>query len=87
MSAAALKNLPISILFAVLFSRLSSCSLSESPNVFYERYNLKVAAGMASFKVYKQTDICGNPGTALELQKVRLVNENGWKIDDIEISL
>lgn len=43
--------------------------------------------GNAAYLVYKQTDICGNAGTVLEMQKVRLVNEKGWKIDDVEISL
>lgn len=36
---------------------------------------------------YNQTDVCGNTSPAQETQKVRLVNENGWKIDEVEISL
>lgn len=36
---------------------------------------------------YKQTDVCGNISPAQETQRIRLVNENGWKIDEVEISL
>ncbi len=43
--------------------------------------------GNVATLVYKQTDICGNKSATQELQKVRLVNEDGWKIDNVEISL
>ncbi len=42
--------------------------------------------GMAELE-YAQTDICGNKPTTQEKQLIRMVNEGGWKIDDIEISL
>jgi hypothetical protein len=36
---------------------------------------------------YSQKDICGNESTSPEKQSIRMLNEDGWKIDDIEISL
>jgi hypothetical protein len=36
---------------------------------------------------YSQKDICGNESTSQEKQSIRMINEGGWKIDDIEISL
>ena len=36
---------------------------------------------------YSQKDICGNKATTPEKQLVRMINEDGWKIDEIEISL
>lgn len=40
---------------------------------------------------YRQTDVCGNasttPPSAPQSQRVRLVNEGGWKIDHVEIAL
>jgi hypothetical protein len=36
---------------------------------------------------YSQKDICGNESTSQEKQFIRMINEGGWKIDDIEISL
>jgi len=36
---------------------------------------------------YSQKDICGNESSAQEKQLIRMINEGGWKIDDIEISL
>ncbi|WKE64260.1 hypothetical protein PVT67_11215 [Gallaecimonas kandeliae] len=36
---------------------------------------------------YNQQDVCGNPTAVPETQKVRLVREDGWKIDDISLSL
>ncbi len=36
---------------------------------------------------YSQKDICGNESSSQENQKIKMVNENGWKIDDIEIGL
>jgi hypothetical protein len=36
---------------------------------------------------YSQKDICGNESTSQEKQSLRMINEGGWKIDEIEISL
>jgi len=36
---------------------------------------------------YSQKDICGNESASSEKQVVRMESENGWKIDDVEISL
>jgi len=36
---------------------------------------------------YSQNDICGNQSSTQEKQLIRMINEDGWKIDDIEISL
>jgi hypothetical protein len=36
---------------------------------------------------YSQKDICGNESTSQEKLSIRMINEGGWKIDDIEISL
>ena len=36
---------------------------------------------------YSQKDICGNESTSPEKQSIRMINEGGWKIDEIEISL
>ena len=36
---------------------------------------------------YSQKDICGNESTSQEKQSIRMINEDGWKIDDIVISL
>ena len=36
---------------------------------------------------YSQEDICGNESTSQEKQSIRMINEGGWKIDDIEISI
>lgn len=36
---------------------------------------------------YSQKDICGNESMSQEKQSIRMINEDGWKIDDIEISL
>lgn len=36
---------------------------------------------------YSQKDICGNQSSTQEKQLIRMKNEDGWKIDDIEISL
>jgi hypothetical protein len=36
---------------------------------------------------YSQKDICGNEPTSQEKQTIQMINEGGWKIDDIEISL
>lgn len=35
--------------------------------------------------LFEQIDICGNESDAQEQQKVRMINEDGWKIDDLEI--
>jgi hypothetical protein len=36
---------------------------------------------------YSQKDICGNESTSQEKLSIQMINEGGWKIDDIEISL
>lgn len=36
---------------------------------------------------YSQNDICGNQSSTQEKQLIRMINEDGWKIDGIEISL
>ena len=43
--------------------------------------------GEKSFLKYSQKDICGNATDREEKQLIRMINEGGWKIDDIEISL
>jgi hypothetical protein len=35
---------------------------------------------------YSQKDICGNESMSQEKQSIRMINEGGWKIDEIEIS-
>lgn len=37
--------------------------------------------------IYAQTDICGNESSGDEKQTVKMVNENGWKIDSVEVSI
>ena len=36
---------------------------------------------------FSQKDICGNESTSTERQVVKMVQEDGWKIDDVVISL
>ena len=43
--------------------------------------------GEKAFLKYSQKDICGNATDREEKQLIRMINEGGWKIDDIEISL
>ena len=43
--------------------------------------------GEKAFLKYSQKDICGNATDREERQLIRMINEGGWKIDDIEISL
>ena len=43
--------------------------------------------GEKAFLTYSQKDICGNATDREEKQLIRMINEGGWKIDDIEISL
>jgi len=40
-----------------------------------------------AFLEYSQKDICGNESTSQEKQLIRMIKEDDWKIDDIEISL
>ncbi len=47
----------------------------------------EVIEGKTALLVYSQKDICGNEATSEEKQTVRMIQEDGWKIDDIEISL
>ncbi len=36
---------------------------------------------------YAQKDICGNESTSQEKQSIRMINEDGWKIDDVVVSI
>jgi len=47
----------------------------------------EVIEGETALLVYSQKDICGNESTSEEKQTIRMIQEDGWKIDDIEISL
>ena len=47
----------------------------------------KVIEADTAFLEYSQKDICGNESTSQEKQMIRMINEDGWKIDDVEISL
>jgi len=47
----------------------------------------EVINGEEAVLKYSQKDICGNAINAEERQLIRMINEGGWKIDDIEISL
>jgi len=43
--------------------------------------------GDISLLEYSQRDICGNESNSAEKQVVRMVMENGWKLDSVEVSL
>lgn len=43
--------------------------------------------GNTAYLVYDQRDICGNASESNEKHSVRMVDEGGWKIDDVEIAL
>ena len=47
----------------------------------------KVIEADTAFLEYSQKDICGNESTSQEKQMIRMINEDGWKIDDVEISI
>ena len=47
----------------------------------------EVIIGEGAILKYSQKDICGNATDTEERQLIRMINEGGWKIDDIEISL
>lgn len=47
----------------------------------------EVINGEAATLKYSQKDICGNAINMEERQLIRMINEGGWKIDEIEISL
>lgn len=36
---------------------------------------------------YSQKDICGNESATQEKQSIRMLNESGWKIDDVVVSI
>ncbi len=36
---------------------------------------------------YSQKDICGNRSSSPQKQKIKMIKENGWKIDKIAISI
>lgn len=44
-------------------------------------------SGTLATLTYRQEDTCGNKPSGPEFQKVRLLNENGWKIDHVEVAL
>jgi hypothetical protein len=46
----------------------------------------EITGGVAVLN-YRQTDVCGNMTSGPEKHKVRLVDESGWKIDHVEVSL
>ena len=37
--------------------------------------------------IYSQIDTCSNKSADKEKQVIKMVNENGWKIDSVEVSL
>lgn len=43
--------------------------------------------GDEAFLIYEQKDICGNTSSTPGTTKVKLINENGWKIDEVIRSL
>jgi hypothetical protein len=47
----------------------------------------EVINGNTSILEYSQKDICGNESTSKEKQVIYMVEENGWKLDRVEISL
>lgn len=47
----------------------------------------EVIEGDTALLEYSQKDVCGNEPATTGKQKVRLKNEGGWKIDEVEISL
>ena len=47
----------------------------------------EIVDGNTAMLEYSQKDICGNEPTSQEKQTIQMINEGGWKIDDIEISL
>jgi len=47
----------------------------------------EVIDGDGAILKYSQTDICGNATDREEEQLIRMINEDGWKIDDVVISI
>ena len=47
----------------------------------------EIINGDTSLLEYSQRDICGNESNSAEKQVVRMVKENGWKLDSVEVSL
>ncbi len=66
--------------FYLDFSR----KLAKCKDIVLENENVD---GDTAILEYSQKDICGNEATSPEKQTIRMINEGGWKIDDIEISL
>ncbi|MFL0797217.1 MAG: hypothetical protein K6L73_06960 [Cellvibrionaceae bacterium] len=60
--------------------RLAKCK--ELTLLEEKQINPKVA-----FLLYAQKDTCGKKTIAQEKQKVRMFNEGGWKIDEVEFVL
>lgn len=66
---------------------------------FYQKFSQEVAKCkkiklvneriLSNFTIleYYQTDTCGNISNRIEKQIIRMVYENGWKIDSIEVEL
>ena len=44
-------------------------------------------AGNKATLEYSQKDICGNESTSQGKQTIQMINENGWKIDDVVVSI
>jgi len=66
---------------------------------FYSRFSRELAKckalslvretinGSTAELEYAQKDICGNESNTSEKQVIRMIFEDGWKIDDVEISV
>jgi len=71
----------------------------EEVTQFYQNFSQSVAkcksiklikeqeSGESVILTYSQTDTCGNNSDGNEKQTVKMVNESGWKIASVEISL
>ncbi len=71
----------------------------EDVIAFYQSFNQSVAkckeitlvkesiSDNEAHLLYAQKDICGNQSGSNEKQSIKMVNEDGWKIDEIEVSL
>lgn len=47
----------------------------------------QVIDGDTAVLEYAQKDLCGNASEANEKQRISMINEGGWKIDELQISL
>jgi len=67
-----------------LFQSFSQAAMECKEIALVEK---KIEGGKA-FLQYHQKDTCGNAsGADIGKQTIRMINENGWKIDDIKIDL